>query len=337
MSAGEAPSWSLRLEQTESSRLVWAFVISLVIHLLLGGGYYAGKKYDFWAYLHWPSWLRPVQTLVERFKPKEKPPEANQPKPEDTVPLMYVDVSSAQATPEPPKDAIYYSDKNSKAANPDADKITNVPKIDGAQQEMVKTEDVPREKFVPLQPARPAVPQAKEPEPQMQAKTTQTPGDMTVAKPDLVPKKGEGDQPRERPRTIQEAMARQQDKRLPGQKMKQEGGVRPRLEISSLDAKATPVGIYDQALVDAIANCWYGLLDAQEYASDYRGKVVLQFHLHSDGRITDVNVAENTAGSVPGLLCETAVDKPSPYLPFPGDMRRIVGETRSIQFTFYYH
>jgi hypothetical protein len=236
MSAGEAPGWSLRLEQTESSRLVWAFAISLVIHLLLGGGYYAGKKYDFWANLHWPAWLKPVQTLVAHLKPKEEPPEHPQPKPEEEAPLLFIDVSSAQATPEPPKDAIYYSDKNSKAANPDADKITKIPKINGSQEEMVKTEDVPREKFVPLQPSRPAMPQAKEPQPEMQAKTTQTPGDMTLAKPDLVPKSGEGDEPRARPRTVQEALARQQDKQLPGQKMKQEGGVRPRLEIASLDA-----------------------------------------------------------------------------------------------------
>jgi hypothetical protein len=159
---------------------------------------------------------------------------------------------------------------------------------------------------------------------------------MTLAKPDLIQKKGEGDEPRARPRTLQEALARQPDKRLPGQKVKQEGGVRRHLEIASLDAKATLVGAYDAALVEAVANCWYGLLDAQEYASDYRGKVVLQFQLHSDGRITDVNVSENTAGSIPELLCETAVDKPNPFSPFPGDMRRIVGEIRNITFTFYY-
>lgn len=336
MSVAGEPKWSLRLEQAESSRLAWAFAISLVVHLLLCGGYYTGNKYNVWARWHWPSWLRPVQKMVELFKPKEVPPAVLQPKPQEEVPLMYVDVSSAQATPEPPKNAVFYSDKNSVAANPEADKITNVPKITGTQEEIVKTEDVPREKFVPPQPTRP-LPPAKEPEPELQAKKTQEPGDMTMAKPDLVPKKGEGQEAHTRPRTIQEAMARQPDKRLPGQKMKQEGGVRPRLEIASLDAKATPVGAYDAALVEAIAQVWYSLLDAQEYASDYRGKVVLQFHLHSDGRATDVKVAENTAGSIPGLLCETAIDKPNPYPPFPGDMRRIVGETRSIQFTFYYH
>ena len=68
---------------------------------------------------------------------------------------MFVNVSPAQATAEPPKDAKFYSDKNSRAANPDADKITDIPKIDGKQTEFVKTEDIPRKKFTPLQPSPP--------------------------------------------------------------------------------------------------------------------------------------------------------------------------------------
>jgi hypothetical protein len=90
-------------------------------------------------------------------------------------------------------------------------------------------------------------------------------------------------------------------------------------------------------LIDAIRQCWYDLLDNQKYAADYSGKVVLQFELHSDGRITDLKVAGNSAGEIPGWLCETAVDKPSPYAPFPPDMRRSIGETRHIQFTFFYY
>jgi hypothetical protein len=334
MSVAGEQKWSLHLEPAESSRLVWAFVISMMIHALIFGGYYTGKKFNVWETLHWPAWLRPVQHLVEHLKPKEHP---TQPKPpEEEVPLMFVDVSPAVATPEPPKTAKFYSDKNSVAANPEPDQNATVPKITGSQQEMVKTEDVPRENFVPFQPARPPRPvQPKQEE--MIPKTTLNPGDLTMAKPDLVPKKGEGQDTHARPRTIEEALARQTDRRLPGQKMKEEGGVRHRLEIASLDTKATPMGTYDAALVEAIQQCWYGLLDSQQYAADYRGKVVLQFHLHSDGRITDVTVAENTAGAVPGLICETAIDKPNPYPPFPGDMRRVVGETRSIQFTFFYN
>jgi hypothetical protein len=323
--------WSERDEQAETSRLVWAFVFSMVFHLLVFGGYYAGKKYNIWQTLHWPAWLQPIEKLAEMMKKKPPP----QPQPQE-IPLMFVDVSQAQATAEPPKDAKFYSDKNSQAANPKADEDTGVPKITGKQTEIVKTEDVPVEKFVPLQPSKPAQP-AQQEQTEVKAKPTMAPGDLTLAKPDTNPKKDEGDAPRARPRRLAEVQTKPQDNRLPGEMMKQEGGTKRHLEIASLDARATPFGAYDAALVEAIAQCWYGLLSAQEYASDYRGKVVLQFHLHSDGRISDVTVTENTAGTVPGYICQTAVDKPNPYAQFPADMRRLVGETRSIQFTFYYN
>ena len=327
--------WLPRQEQAESSRLVWAFVISITLHLLIFGGYYTGKRYNIWQNLRLPSWLQPVEKLAEMLKKKPTPPP---PQPQE-VPLVFVDVSPAQVTAEPPKDAKFYSDKNSQAANTQASKDTDVPQITGKQAEIVKTEDVPVEKFVPLQPSpKPAQPAPQQQEQrEMKAKPTMTPGDFVLAKPDENPKKGEGDAPHKRPRLLAEVQTRPQDNRLPGEKMKQDGGVRHRLEIASLDAKATPTGDYDRALVDAIAQCWYGLLNEQEYASDYRGRVVLQFHLHSDGGISDITVTENTAGPVPGYICQSAVDKPKPYAQFPADMRRIVGETRSIQFTFYYN
>ena len=324
--------WSERDARADSSRLAWAFVISMLLHLLIFGGYYTGKKYNVWQNLHWPAWLQPVEKLAELLK--KKPPPS--PQPPQEIPLMFVDVSPAQATAEPPKDAKFYSDKNSQAANVQADQDTGVPKITGKQTEIVKTEDIPIEKFAPLQPSKPAQP-AQQEQTELKAKPTLAPGDLTLAKPELNPKKDEGDAPRPRPRRLAEVQTRPQDNRLPGEMMKQEGGVKHRLEIASLDAKVTPFGAYDAALVEAIAQCWYGLLSAQEYASDYRGKVVLQFHLHSDGRVSDVKVTENTAGTVPGYICQTAIDKPNPYAQFPPDMRRLVGETRSIQFTFYYN
>jgi hypothetical protein len=119
--------------------------------------------------------------------------------------------------------------------------------------------------------------------------------------------------------------------------MKQEGGVQRRHEMASLDTKATPFGAYDAALVEAISQRWFTLLDQRDYASDSRGKVVLQFHLHYDGRITDMNVSENTAGEVLGFLCQKAVLDPAPFAAWPSDMRRTLGNVRSIQFTFYYY
>src|SRR5262249_7344097 len=155
----------------------------------------------------------------------------------------------------------------------------DIPKITGKQTEIVKTEDVPLEKFTPLKPSPPAQP-AQEEQPEKKPKPTLPQGDITLAKPDENPKKDEGDEAHSKPRRLAEVQKKAQDNRLPGEKMKQEGGVRRHLEIASLDAKATAFGDYDKTLIDMIADCWYGLLRAQEYASDYRGKVVLQFHLH---------------------------------------------------------
>jgi len=334
MAGAELPKWSLRLERAESSRLVRAVVISLALHLLIGGGYYTEKKTAWLAKIQWPAWLKPAQKLAEMLVKKPPPPAVPR-----EVPLMFVDVTPAQATAEPPKDAKHYSSLNSQAANPKANLDSDTPKISGTQNQMVKTEDVPREKFTPLQPAPPSPPSppTEQPQEEQKAKPAQTPGDLALAKPEPTPRKDEGEAPRPRPRTLREARARLAPSQLPGQRMSQEGGVRRHLEFASLDARATPFGAYDRELVDAIAQCWYGLLDQQGYASDYRGKVVLQFQLHYDGQITDLTIAENTAGNMPGRICQTAVDKPKPYPVFPSDMRRIVGDSRSIQFTFYYN
>jgi hypothetical protein len=300
--------------------------------LLAFGGFELGQKFGWWQRLHWPAWMRSAKMLTQLLNKKEAP----KPQTDEEVPLMFVDVSPAQASPEPPKQAKYYSSKNALAANPEPDKITEIPKIDGKRPELVKTEDIPREQFTPLQPTPPQ-PQSKEPQQEAKAAPTEKPGDLAMAKPDPNPVKDEGQEKRKRPKTVQEAKARLQDSRLAGEKMRQDGGVERRREVASLDTKATAFGDYDYLLVLAIQQCWYRLLDEQRYASDYRGKVVLQFRLHYDGSITDLHVAENTAGSIPGLLCETAVDKPKPYEKFSADMRRVVGDIRNIQFTFYYN
>ena len=38
------------------------------------------------------------------------------------------------------------------------------------------------------------------------------------------------------------------------------------------------------------------------------------------------------------LICESAIREPSPYAPWPDEMRRIIGANyREVTFTFYYH
>jgi len=124
MSIAGVTRWSLRLERAETSRLAWAFAISLACHLVVFGTYQTGQKYHLWQNLHWPTWLQPPKFLTALLKKQEPPPP---PRPQQDTPLMFVNVNPAQATPEAPKNAKFYSDKNSRAANPEAAKITETP------------------------------------------------------------------------------------------------------------------------------------------------------------------------------------------------------------------
>jgi len=314
---------SLRPGRFEYKRLAWALVISLAFHLFCFGGYEFSRTIL-------PAWLRQIKflaALAEQLQKKPTPP----PQPPTEVPLVFVEVNPAVATPEPPKDAKYYSSQNSKAANPNvAD--NDVPKINGEQEHVAKAEDAPR-KFTPLQPAPP-----KQDQPAEQAKPNKPVGDLAMAKPDAILRPDTGKAEETRPRTILEAKMRQQqnNQQIPGQKMKQEGGVRRRLEISSFDAKATPFGEYDRAFIDAVQNRWYDLLDSQQFALNRTGKVVLQFRLTYDGRISEMQIAQTTVGETLAYVCQLAVTDPAPYAKWPSDMRREIGDSRNIQFTFYY-
>ena len=318
----------MRPGRLELSRLVLAFAISLAIHLLCFGSYELGRKYGVWQNLRLPVWLQKVKTLD--VMPKER---KNSTPVEREAPLMFVDVNPRLASFEPPKNAKFYSDKNSQAANPNADRDTGVPKITGKQTEIVKAEDVPRTDFK-LQPS--LVPADRD-QTAEEARPKPPPGDLVMAKPqeNPLPDTGMAEQPR--PRTIREALARQHNTQLPGQKMKQEGGVSWMRIDPGFDVKATPFGAYDAAFIAVVCQHWYDLLDEHNYAMDRTGKVVLQFHLNYDGRITDMKVVDCTVGDVLGLLCQKAVLDPAPFEKWPGEMRLMVDKDyREIQFTFYY-
>ena len=325
MAVQEKEETSLRLDRREWTRLAGALGLSLALHLLGYGGYELGKKAGLWQAWHWPVWLQKHKTPAQLAKEKQAalPTE---------VPLMFVDVSSEQAVAEPPKDAKYYSSKNSRATNPDADQDSDIPKISGKQTDVIKTEDAQRSHVTPLQPN---FQQAEHEQQAEEAKPRQAPGDLALMKPDtnLRPEKGAAEKPK--PRTVTEAKSRQQNQ-IPGQKMKQDGGVKRRLEISGLDAKATLFGAYDAAFIAAITQHWYDLLDKYNYTFDRSGKVVVQFRLNYDGRITDMKLVESSVGQVHALICQRAVLEPAPYEHWPSDLRRMAGDSREVQFTFYY-
>ncbi len=226
---------------------------------------------------------------------------------------------------EAPQNAKYYSDRNSRAANPDADQDTDKPKLNGKQTDVPKAEDVPRLDFNKLQPT-PKL------QPETQPQLAMNAGDLTLGKPqDLQPQ----EQPR--PRPLQQALA-QKANRLPGVQMRQEGGAHQHALAPLFDVKLTGFGEYDARFYEAVCQRWFDLLDSQSFAQDRTGKVTLRFHLNYDGTVTGMEVEENTVGELLSLVCRDAIEESAPFAPWPSDMRRMVGQNyREITFTFYYY
>jgi hypothetical protein len=67
--------------------------------------------------------------------------------------------------------------------------------------------------------------------------------------------------------------------------------------------------------------------------------VVVQFRLNYDGTISDLKVTENNVNSTTlMLMCQKAISDPSPYDPWPREMRLMVDKNyRELQFAFFYY
>lgn len=322
MSAGQGHLTAQQLDRTANSKLALALFVSLLLH---GGGYgiyEIGNRYQLWKKINATQWLQKITKAVFPAKPKQNPPQRE-------APLMFVNVNPESPVVEAPKDAKHYAAQNTRASNPDPDKDSDVPKISGREQPVLRTEDSKLSKAEPLKPAPPK-PQPPDEEKETKPEPVQKPGDLAFAKPEEERK----------PRTVAEAKAKlaaQRPPSLASERSKQDGGVRQRNIASSLDAVGSPFGVYDAAVLAAIQDRWYRLLEERSHAMDRTGKVVLEFRLNYDGRITDMKVAENTVDELLALLCQSAVLDPAPFARWPAEMRRIASKDyREVRITFYY-
>jgi hypothetical protein len=334
------------MRRDRSTRVARAFAISIAFHLALFGTLELNQRLLWLNKNPLVTWLR--EALLQPLVALPAETKKNVPDTRPEVPLLFVDVDPAQAVLEPPEDAKYYSSSSSKAANPDSKTDAEVPRIDGQQVKIVKSFDTLRPQPSPAQPAQPAQPplekqtESRADATALKQKGSQPEGDLSLAKPQLNPNPGRDDtgrselraSPPPRPRTL--AAARQQNGIVVAPKMKQEGGVK-RSGSVSLDVKGTEFGAYDAAIVAAVQQRWYDLLDERKYASDGAGKVVLEFRLNHDGKISNMITTESDVSDLLTLLCQRAVLDPSPYARWPNDMRRLVGGNfREVRFTFYY-
>jgi hypothetical protein len=123
---------------------------------------------------------------------------------------------------------------------------------------------------------------------------------------------------------------------LAGQQIKQDGGAERRGKVA-FNAKATEFGAYDAAFIAAVQSRWYQLIE-NNLVTPRAGKVILEFKLTHDGRITDMKIQDNDVGDILGLFCRNAVEDNQRYPEWPDEMRRKIGlNPRDIRFTFYYN
>ncbi len=333
--------WQINLRgEAANRRLVVALIISLALHGLAYAGWRVAP----------PVVTRVKQALqniwprkFSELRPAPTPKVVEQP-PLREVPMVFVEIDPALAAKEPPKETKNYSTDHSIAANPEPKKA-DVPKIDGSQKRVLRTIDAPKPKPQPLQPAPPE-PKLVKPEPkEPAAKPPPVPaiGDLALNKPAPKsvepPAKSDGEKatekPREKPRTLREAMMR--NPTIAGPKMQQDGGVKQRAHVAMVDARRSPFGNYDAVFISIVQERWYSLLENNQFMLDRRGKVSLTFRLFHDGRVAELKTAENDVGDVLGLLCEKSILDPMPFPPWPKEMRQIVGSNyRDLRFTFFY-
>jgi len=66
----ENPDLTVRIKRSDWKRIGWAFVISIILHVMIFGGYRAGQRFGWWQNLHLPAWLDPAKQLAALTKSK---------------------------------------------------------------------------------------------------------------------------------------------------------------------------------------------------------------------------------------------------------------------------
>jgi TonB family protein len=110
------------------------------------------------------------------------------------------------------------------------------------------------------------------------------------------------------------------------------------LDYQTLGEISGPFKAYDRAFRNSIMQSWYTLLEKNKIGLHKNGKVVLQFHLNSDGSVTEMRVLEDGVGDEQVAVCQKAVSSAAPFPRWPEGMKLTVGETyRTITYTFNYY
>ncbi|MFA5194017.1 MAG: hypothetical protein WC740_25190 [Verrucomicrobiia bacterium] len=341
-------------------RLSIAMAVSLVIHLFVLWFYATTPLMTALARLLSPSVTvtQLPKTPLNRQIVRRQPPQLN-----------FIEVDALQATKTVPVKPMFFSDRNSLAANPaPQNRSADIPKIMGRKLAELHTTTVQTPAKTQPRPATP--PPAAKPKPQ----TPSTPARAATPKTVAPPKPAEGitapepqrrsqEQPRQktaartakptpdsasttpaqpaspfkfaessfglRP-TASEMSPVQRD--IPTMASETDGGV-SRRGPTALNVIGMPQGAYSKKMFAEIGRRWTLLLE-QYYADGQPGRVKLNFTLYPTGHVDHLRIAQNSASPILGSYCQKAVIDCAPFDPWPQELKLLGGDHLDITIDF---
>ncbi len=282
------------------------------------------------------------------------------PKTSPEPPKEFMETDASQSTGEQPKNARYYSDKATSAANREnaSGKSGESPYLEGKQVRMMSTETVtpqlggspaPSPSVPPSPPASapiktqespPAAPKSEPPrEVPAQGLKIVEEKKLAMTTPDEMSPLREATPPVPvRPRPSESAGTPPSDRELAALKSKLVVSGVTKIGIDAFNVEASPMGAYDKQLIKAVQSRWYALINKNQLDTDGAGTVVVQFQLLEDGTVQGVKTKDSTVGVVLSSFCELAILQSAPFEPLPEGLRIWVGNApREIDFTFQYY
>ncbi|HUK82387.1 MAG TPA: hypothetical protein VLZ12_07135 [Verrucomicrobiae bacterium] len=349
-----------------------AVLLSLLFHALLFGS---------WQYRHVLGQLPLFRQLasvyttpIRRSEPPVTPTITfvQTPARESEPPRTFMETDDTQVTGEQPKNAQYYSDRSTVAANPTnpTGKEGDTPYLEGTETRMMSTETVSPQPGVGESPSPPAMPAAAAPPSPPAAPPSPAQHDLEQAKPPgsqtvdesktlpaeglkvveetkvaaLTPPSAPVVEQRTTPSAPEPSVAPSRAA-SPGSSSNREIGARKsalkatgisRYGIAAFNVEESPFGAYDKGIIRAVQSRWYALID-QNSLYERSGQVTLHFNLMPDGSIEGMKTEDNSAGEILALFCEKAIVDSAPFDPLPDKLRTLIGnEPREVNFTFYY-
>jgi outer membrane biosynthesis protein TonB len=319
-----------------SKRITIAFVASLGIHFIV--------------WVEVPAVMAMLNVITGRVPPK--PPMVKNEVPvlkliepkRPPRPTTFVETDASQESQEKPKESKFYSDRSSLAANPKADQTStdNTPKLEGKQDKVPSTANVPLPQLAKSETPKPE--EVPKPEPEKPPAPKPNPSATGPAKKDLAmltkdalpkPEPPKPAKPKTDPGEAKLNIP-PQERIIPEQESKMKGGA-ARDGVKAFDVTGVIYGEYDRRLIAAIKTRWIALIEQHTIPGERSGQVAVRFHLNVDGTVSELSIAESTAGDMLALYCQKAITDSAPYGPWPDDLKDMVKRNyREWQIVFYY-